>query len=114
MNKQGRKRHNIVYSTNPEANFDLPEENEEETLPPEKQNLRVSISKKGRKGKTVTIVSNFSGNTESLENLGKELKTKCGVGGSVKDQEIILQGDKRNLVVEFLQSKGYNAKKSGG
>ncbi|MFO8066582.1 MAG: translation initiation factor [Bacteroidales bacterium] len=105
--------HNIVYSTDPAADYELPEE-EEETLAPGQQNLKVIISRKGRKGKTATLVTGFIGTTEDLENLGKELKVKCGVGGSVKDGEIILQGDKRDKAMEHLLKQGYKAKKAGG
>ncbi|MFW5793645.1 MAG: translation initiation factor [Bacteroidota bacterium] len=114
MKKANKKSlNNIVYSTNPDANFELPSE-EAETLPPQQQNLKVEISKKGRGGKTATIITNFIGNNEDLEKLGKELKVRCGVGGSVKDGEIILQGDKRDKAVEYLLSKSYKAKKAGG
>ncbi len=105
--------HNIVYSTNKEASFDIPDE-QAATLPPNRQDLRVMISKKGRGGKIATVVVNFIGSEEDLEALGKELKVKCGVGGAVKDGEIILQGDKRDKALEYLLSKGYKAKKAGG
>lgn len=114
MAKKGKKTlHNIVYSTNPDLRFDFPEENTP-TLPPAQQQLRVEISKKGRGGKTVSLVTGFSGQSEDLEALGKELKTKCGVGGSVKDGEVLLQGDVRDKAVEYLLRKGYKAKKAGG
>jgi translation initiation factor 1 len=110
---KGNTLHNIVYSTNQSQNFELAKE-EIETLPPNQQNLRLEISKKGRGGKTATVVTNFKGSEEDLETLGKELKVKCGVGGAVKDGEIILQGDKRDKALEYLLSKGYKAKKAGG
>ncbi|MBS4013544.1 MAG: translation initiation factor [Bacteroidetes bacterium] len=105
--------HNIVYSTNKEVSFDIDTE-QKATLPPNQQDLRIMISKKGRGGEIATVVANFIGSEEDLEILGKELKVKCGVGGSVKDGEIILQGDKRDKALEYLLSKGYKAKKAGG
>ena len=101
--------HNIVYSTNPDFDFKLPEVRIE-TPPPQKQSLKVQISKKGRGGKTVSLVSGFVGNDEDLESLGKALKNRCGVGGSVKDGEILLQGDVREKAVAFLIEKGYKAR----
>ncbi|MFO7977853.1 MAG: translation initiation factor [Bacteroidales bacterium] len=103
-------RGNIVYSTNPNLNVDLPTE-EEPTLAPEQQHLRVQISKKGRGGKTVTLVTGFKGNEKDLEALGKSLKNKCGIGGSVKEGEILLQGDVRDKATEHLQKEGYKARK---
>jgi len=107
----------IVYSTNPDFEY----QNEafgdllKETRIPEKQNLRVLLEKKGRGGKQVTIVSNFDGKDGDLEKLGKTLKNKCGVGGSIKDGEILLQGDVRDKAVDLLIQAGYkNTKKSGG
>lgn len=103
-------RGNIVYSTNPDLNFELPQE-EEPALAPAKQNLRVQISKKGRGGKTVTLVTGFKGNEKDLEALGKSLKNKCGIGGSVKEGEILLQGDVRDKATEYLLNEGYKARK---
>lgn len=104
---------NIVYSTNPD--FDLnPKEEEIHTLPPQQQNLRVLLDRKQRGGKQVTLVTGFIGNSADLEALGKTLKTKCGTGGSVKDGEIIIQGDNRQKVLEFLVKSGYKAKQAGG
>ena len=105
----------VVYST--DSNFDFIEENQAEhddTLPPEKQSLRVSLDKKQRAGKAVTLVTGFIGADEDLISLGKNLKQKCGVGGSVKDGVILLQGDFRKRVIELLLSQGYKAKQSGG
>lgn len=103
----------IVYSTNP--NFNFKEEKEEiNTLPPQQQNLRVMLDKKQRGGKQVTLVTGFIGSNEDLEILGKTLKTKCGTGGSVKDGEIIIQGDNRAKILEFLTKAGYKAKQAGG
>ncbi len=104
---------NIVYSTNKNFDFSLPEE-QEETLPPQQQNLKIHLSKKGRGGKTVSLVAGFIGKEEDLEKLGKLLKNKCGVGGSVKDGEILLQGDHRDKIMDVLTKEGYKAKKAGG
>ena len=102
--------HNIVYSTNRDLNFDFSAD-ETATLPPDKQNLKVQISKKGRAGKTATLVMGFVGSQDDLETLGKMLKNKCGVGGSAKDGEIILQGDVRDKAVELLLKAGYKARR---
>lgn len=102
-----KDRLNVVYSTNPDFNYEKEDEEEQETLPKEKQLLRVSLDKRNRKGKAVTLITGFVGTTEDLETLGKFLKVKCGVGGSAKDGEIIIQGDFRNKVVELLQKEGY-------
>lgn len=108
-----KKEKYIVYSTNP--GFQEDEEFEdEETLQPNQQDLRVSIDRKQRKGKAVTLVNGFIGSEEDLKELGKEIKSKCGVGGSAKNSEIIIQGEVRDKVIELLLAKGYKAKKSGG
>jgi translation initiation factor 1 len=105
----------FVFSTNPFFGF-LPEELDEVSdLPNNQQPLKIWLDRKQRKGKDVTLITGFSGSEESLEILAKALKTKCGVGGSAKDGEIILQGDHRDKVLEFLLEKGYSkAKKAGG
>jgi translation initiation factor 1 len=99
----------LVYSTDPEL-MKPTEEEITETLPPAKQRLKVKIDTKHRGGKTVTLVEGFLGTEEDLETLGKELKTKCGTGGSAKDGLIIIQGDVKLKVLEWLQKWGYNAK----
>lgn len=104
---------NIVYSTNRDLDFNIPEK-QEVTFPPQQQNLKIQLSKKGRGGKIATLITDFVGTVEDMEVLGKTLKAKCGVGGSVKDGEILLQGDHRDKVLEYLTKEGYKAKKSGG
>ncbi len=102
-----------VYSTNPNFVFDYGEE-EVVTLEPDKQNLRIMLDKKQRGGKKVTLVTGFQGSDFDLAVLGKELKSACGVGGSVKDGEILLQGDFREKVLALLLQKGYNKTKISG
>ncbi len=97
----------MVYSTNPDFNYDIEEDEEQTTLEPAKQNLRVAIDKKNRGGKVVTLITGFVGTEEDLKTLGKLLKTKCGVGGAAKDGEIIIQGDFKLKIVELLKKEGY-------
>ncbi|MBD8487475.1 translation initiation factor [Echinicola sp. CAU 1574] len=113
-NNDWKKRDGVVYSTN--DNFDYDEFGGEdlETLPPQQQSLKVMLDKKARGGKQVTLIAGFIGSEEDLKNLGKLLKSKCGVGGSAKDGEILIQGDHRDKVLEILQQQNYKAKKSGG
>ena len=110
-NNDWKSRLNIVYSTNPD--FRSEEEEKEEVATPEKrqQKLRVSIEKKGRGGKTVTVVSGFTGSEDNLKELGKLLKTKCGVGGSVKDGDILIQGEFRQRIIDLLKEEGYSQTK---
>ena len=106
-----KKRLGMVYSTNPDYNYETEEVEEEATLAPAQQKLRVFIEKKGRGGKTVTVVKGFVGAEADRKNLEKMLKVKCGVGGSSKDGEILLQGEMREKVVTVLKDCGYsNAK----
>ncbi len=102
-----KKKLNIVYSTNPDFEYEQEETPEEKTLAKEKQALRILLDTKRRRGKAVTIVTGFVGQVDDLSELGKLLRVKCGVGGSVKDGEIIVQGDMRNRVLEILQKEGY-------
>lgn len=102
----------FVFSTN--DNFELNETELQDTLPPNQQNLEAHFSNKGRGGKTVTVITGFIGEENDLKTLGKLLKTKCGVGGSVKDNEIIIQGNYRDKIMEILKKEGYNIKRVGG
>ncbi len=103
----------FVFSTDP--NFRFEEEREKrETLPPAQQNLWVKLETKHRAGKTVTLVDGFVGTDDDAEKLGKQLKNLCGTGGSVKDGEIIVQGDHREKVLQFLIKNGYSKTKKAG
>jgi translation initiation factor 1 len=113
-NNDWKKRDGVVYSTSNDFEFQTGEENKEETLAANQQNLKVLLDKKARAGKKVTLIEGFVGSEDDLKELGKMLKNKCGVGGSAKDGEILIQGDHRDKVVQVLQAVGYKAKKSGG
>lgn len=106
-NNDWKSRLGILYSTNPDFQYDKEEEIEEETLTPQKQALRISLDKRNRGGKTVTLITGFRGTSDDLTALGKMLKVKCGTGGSAKDGEIIIQGDVRSKVLDILQREGY-------
>lgn len=99
----------VVYSTNPDFQYQY-DEPEASTLPPEQQRLRVSIDRHHRGGKIVTLVTGFIGTDDDLQALGKMLKGKCGVGGSAKDGEIIIQGDQQDKVRSALTAAGYKVK----
>lgn len=114
MANDWKDRLGTVYSTNPDFRFETNDENELETLAPNKQNLRVQLDKKQRNGKKATLITGFIGKDEDLKSLAKMLKTKCGVGGSAKDGEILIQGDFCNKVIEILQNENYKVKRSGG
>ena len=101
----------VVYSTNPDFQYDYDQPEAVETLPPSQQRLRVRMERSGRGGKTVTIVDKFVGSDADLEALGKTLKTRCGVGGSAKEGQIIIQGDFRDRVIALLQDLGYTQTK---
>lgn len=106
-----KERLGMVYSTNPNFEYDYETEQEAETLAPTRQVLRVWRDTKGRGGKVATVVRGFVGSTDDLEELGRALKRGCGVGGSVKEGEIIIQGDHRDRVTALLQQKGYTQTK---
>ena len=106
-----KKRLGVVFSTNPDFTYEEETEQEPATLAPEKQNLLVSIDRKGRGGKQVTLVTGFVGTADDLSELGRTLKVKCGVGGSAKDGEITIQGDFRDRVTALLKEMGYKAKR---
>ena len=113
-NKDWKDRLNIVYSTNPDYNYEMSDDKEETTLPHTQQRLRVQLDRKNRGGKVVTLVTGFVGTDNDLKELGKLLKSKCGVGGSAKDGEIIVQGDFKQRVIELLKSEGYTQTKPVG
>lgn len=106
-----KKRLGVVFSTNPDFAYQEDTQTEEATPAPSSQNLIVSIDRKGRAGKQVTLVTGFIGTSEDLADLGRALKVKCGVGGSAKDGEITIQGDFRDRVVALLKDMGYKAKR---
>jgi len=102
-----KERLGVTYSTNPDYQYQLQDDTEEETFPKDKQLLYISLDKRNRGGKTVTLIAGFRGTNDDLTALGKILKVKCGVGGSAKDSEIIIQGDFRQKILEILVKEGY-------
>jgi translation initiation factor 1 len=112
-NNDWKKREGVVYSTDSSFEFNYQPQNGSETLPPRQQDLRVELDKSMRAGKQVTLVTGFIGTTADLESLGKLLKSKCGVGGSVKDGQVIIQGDHRDKLLAILIKEGYRAKRKG-
>jgi translation initiation factor 1 len=112
MSKQSnwKDRLGTVFSTDPNYQYKLEEEEEQETIANNKQLLYIKTDSKQRKGKTVTIISNFIGTSEDLDTLAKFLKTKCGVGGSAKDGEIIIQGDFKQKIKEILEKEAYKVR----
>lgn len=105
-----KERLGVVYSTNPDFQYSYAEEQQADTLEVGKQNLRVALDKKQRAGKVVTLVTGFVGRDEDLKELGRRLKQACGVGGSAKDGEIIVQGDFRVRIADLLRAEGYRVK----
>lgn len=113
MANDWKERLGVVFSTNPDFQYETDKESEEITLAPERQNLKIWLDRlKG--GRVATVVRGFVGSADDLAELGKELKKSCGVGGTAKDGEIIIQGDHRDRVVELLTKSGYRCKKAGG
>lgn len=110
MAKNRKERLGVVYSTNPGFNYITNEERAQATLSPDKQTLRVNIERKHRGGKTVTLIQGFIGNEEDLKDLAKLLKNKCGVGGSAKDGEIIIQGEIVDKIKSILLKEGFKVK----
>jgi translation initiation factor 1 len=111
LKKMSKKKHSangIIYSTDPSFNQVNEEAEHEATLPPSAQPLKIRLDTKHRSGKAVTLIENFTGTEDDLEKLGKQLKTFCGTGGSVKDRQIIIQGDQREKVFQWLKKNGYN------
>lgn len=114
MSKSKKERLNVVYSTNPNFSYEFSEDEEQETVANGHQLLYVSLDKKQRGGKEVTLIEGFVGSVDDLKDLGKLLKSKCGVGGSAKDGEIIIQGSFRDKIMEILVKEGYKVKRKGG
>ncbi len=113
MSNDWKSRLGMVYSTDPDYQYRTAEEEQAETLPARQQQLRVWLDRKQRAGKVVTLGKGFVGRDEDLAELARMLKNKCGVGGSAKEGEIIIQGDHRDRVAELLLKAGYNCKKAG-
>ena len=109
-----KDRLNVVYSTNPDFQYEGEEEVSADTLPAAQQNLRVQLDRKNRGGKVVTLITGFIGSDDDLKELGKMLKMKCGVGGAAKDGEIIVQGDFKQRILELLKKEGYTRTKPIG
>lgn len=106
-----KDRLNIVYSTNPDFCYETETAPENPTPDKRQQRLRVSIEKKGRGGKTVTVVAGFTGTEDDLKELARLLKSKCGVGGAAKDGEILIQGELKQRVIDLMKAEGYSQTK---
>ena len=113
-NNDWKDRLNVVYSTNPDFSYEMDNDEEQVTLDKSKQNLRVAIDKKNRGGKVVTLITGYVGTEDDLKELGKFLKSKCGVGGAAKSGEIMIQGDFKLKIIELLQKEGYTKTKGTG
>jgi translation initiation factor 1 len=114
MSKKEKSRVNVVYSTNPDFQFQHESEDEPDTLANNQQRLYVSIDRKQRAGKEVTLIEGFTGTEDDLKDLGKLLKSKCGVGGTVKDNEILIQGNFKDKIFDLLVKEGYTQTKKKG
>jgi translation initiation factor 1 len=114
MDNDWKKRLGVVYSTNPDFDYSSEEKKNEETPAPGEQLLYVSLDKKNRKGKAVTLIEGFRGTQDDLKELSRVLKAKCGVGGSGKDGLILIQGDFRERVANLLKEMGYSVRRKGG
>lgn len=110
-NNDWKSRLGMVYSTSSDFEYTTHEDEQQQDLPPAKQKLRVALDRRNRRGKSVTLVADFVGSQQSLDELCKRLKQRLGVGGSAKDGEIIIQGDHRDKIVEILTADGYKARK---
>ena len=102
-----KDRLNVVFSTNPDFKYEEDADTQEDTLEKGKQMLRIELDKRNRKGKSVTLITGFVGADDDLKELEKFLKVKCGVGGSSRDGEILIQGDFRKKILELLHAEGY-------
>lgn len=109
--KKSNDKNGFVFSTNPNFQFQQEDAAAQETLPPAQQKMRIRLETKHRGGKTVTLVAGFIGTDDDLQTLGKHLKNACGTGGSAKDGEIIVQGDHRDKVLQWLLKAGYGGSK---
>lgn len=110
-NRRDKGRSGVVYSTSDDFSYNYEDDGVEDTLPPNEQKLKVMLDKKSRGGKQVTLIEGFIGTEEDLKDLGKLLKSKCGVGGSAKNGEILIQGDFRQKVMDILHKEGYQSKR---
>lgn len=114
MSNDWKDRLGVVFSTNPDFSYHNDGKDKQPTLPPQQQNIKVQLDRKKRNGKNVTLITGFVGAEDDLKVMGKMMKTKCGVGGTVKDGEILIQGDFCNKIIEILKNEGYKVKRTGG
>lgn len=114
MSNKNKNFGGLVYSTDDTFSFESEEKNDQLALPNHKQNLKVFLDRKNRVGKSVSVVNGFVGSDEDIKELGSKIKKLCGVGGTVKDGEVLIQGDFRDKILAFLIKENYKAKKAGG